>query len=570
LDPFTDASAAGKTRTPAWAAPLLLLLLIFVAYAPVLRNGFVWDDNTHITANPLNVEPGGFARIWTSAEANQYYPLTFSAFRVEHMLWGFDPRGYHLLNLLLHALSALGLAFVFKRLRVPGAWWAAALFALHPMNVESVAWATELKDVLCMAFAVAATERWLAWGDSRRERDYALSLLAFAACLLAKTAACLLPAVFLVLDWARERKIGRRELARSTPFFVMGGAMSVVTILYERTRNGSDPMFALPLIQRPLLAGQAIWFYAAKLAWPVSLSFIYRRWTLDAAALVQWLPLAASLALGAWLWTTRRRLGRAPLAAYAAYVLLLFPVLGLFDVFFLRFSYVADHFAYFASAAALALVPAAVARAVRAPARGRAVLTALVALFGALTWRRVQVFHDPITLWHDTLEKSPEAWMAWDNLAADELALGAWPEAEAHAARAIALLPGFGVAWFHQGVAQWNQGKRDEAAASFTRSANVAPFYRAGSAARIALSETYLGVYEAKRKRPKEAVAHFRLAAEAAPERAESWFNLGQALGEAGLKSERKDACARGLALDPASPAGGSCRNLAAGKTPRN
>jgi len=566
LDPFTDASAGGRARFPSWAAPVLLLLLTFAAYAPVARNGFIWDDNTHITANALNVEPGGYGRIWTTAEAIQYYPLTFSAFRLGHSLWGFDPRGYHLLNLLLHALSAIGLALVLKRLRVPGAWWAAALFALHPMNVESVAWATELKDVLCMAFAVAATERWLAWGDSRRERDYALALLAFAACLLSKTAASLLPAVLLVLDWARGRKPGRRELLRSAPFFVLGGAMSVVTILYERTRNGADPFFALPFAQRVLLAGQSFWFYLAKLAAPVGLTFVYSRWTLDAASPLQWLPLAAALALGAWLWSARARLGRAPAAAFACYALLLFPILGLFDVFYYRFAFVADHFAYFASAAALALVPAAVERAVRAPAARRLLLAALLAVLGAATWVRAGVFHDSITLWHDTLEKNPGAWMAWDNLAVEELALGAWPEAEAHAARAIALLPGFGVAWFHQGVAQWNQGKLDEAAASFARSAKVAPLYREGSAAQIGLSETYLGIYEDGRKHPREAVAHFRLAAEAEPAQAASWFNLGHALGEAGLRGEAADSCRRGLALDSASPAGEPCRRLLAGR----
>ena len=172
-----------------WAAPLLLVVLTFAAYAPVLRNGFVWDDEAHITGSALNVAPGGWARIWASADAMQYYPLTFSLFRLEHILWGFDPRGYHLLNVLLHALNAVGVALVLKRLRVPGAWWAAALFALHPMNVESVAWATELKNVLCLLFALAAADRWLAFGDSRRERDYRMALLAYAACLLSKTAA---------------------------------------------------------------------------------------------------------------------------------------------------------------------------------------------------------------------------------------------------------------------------------------------------------------------------------------------------------------------------------------------
>jgi tetratricopeptide (TPR) repeat protein len=567
-DSFTDEPRSAAARTPFWAAPLSLILLTFAAYSPVLRNGFVWDDDSHITASALNFAPGGFARIWTSAEAMQYYPLTFSVFRLEHALWGFDPRGYHLLNVLLHALNAVGLALVLKRLRVPGAWWAAALFALHPVNVESVAWATELKNVLCLLFALAATDRWLAFGEARRERDYALALLAYGACLLSKTAAVLLPAVFLVADWARGRAVGRRELGRAAPFFALGGTMSVVTILYERYRNGADPAFALPWAQRPLLAGRAVWFYAAKLAAPVGLAFIYPRWRLDASSVAQWTPSAAAVALGAWLWTSRRRLGRAPAAAAAAFVLFLFPVLGFFDVFFMRFSFVADHFAYFALAAALALVPAALERAVPASAPRRALLVALVAVLGALTWSRARAFHDPETLWRDTLEKNPAAWMAWENLAVAEIQQGRWAEAEEHAARAISLLPGFGVAWYYQGVAQWNQGKKVMAAASFERCLDVAPLYKSASSARVALAETYLGMWAAERGRPSEAVARMRLAAEAEPGQSVSWFNLANALESAARPDETLAACRRGLALSPGSPAGAACRAAAAGARP--
>lgn len=548
------------TTTPRWAAPLLLAVLTFAAYSPVLRNGFVWDDDMHITRSALNTRPGGYARIWASADAMQYYPLTFSAFRLEHALWGFDPVYYHLLSVLLQAANAVGLGYLLSRLRVPGAWWAAALFAVHPVNAETVAWATELKNLLCLLFALAATDRWLSYEESGRPRDYALALAAYAASLLSKTAAALLPAVFLVLAWARGRKIGRRSFVALSPFLVLGGLMGVVTVLYERYRNGADPAFLLPWLDRPVLAGQVFWFYLDKLARPVGLSFIYRRWTLDATAPRQWLPLSAAVAAAAAAWRARPRLGRAPAAALAAYALLLFPVLGFFPVFFMRFSFVADHFVYFAAVPALALVPAAVGRLLPAPGARRAVLAAAVLACASATYARVPAFRDSEALWRDTLAKTPGAWMAWDNLALEELGQGRWEEAASHAERATALLPGFGVAWFHQGLARWNSGDHAAAAAAFERSLRLDPRYAAAAGPRVALAQTYLGLRELELGRPREAVERMRAAADAAPERAASWFNLARALDQSGRRAEARIPCARGLALAPDSPDAGPCR----------
>ncbi len=551
------------SRTPRWAATLLLALLTFAAYSPVLRNGFVWDDDLHITRSALNTQPGGYARIWTSADAMQYYPLTFSAFRLEHALWGFDPVYYHLLSLLLQIANALFLARVLTRLKVPGAWWAAALFAVHPLGVESVAWATEQKNLLCLFFALAATDRWLSFEDSGRGRDYALAAVAYAACLLSKTAAALLPAVFLALAWGRGRKIGRKSFITLAPFFVLGGLLSLVTVLYERYRNGADPSFLLPWVQRPLLAGQIFWLYLSKLAFPATLSFLYPRWTLDASSPLQWLPLLLAVVLGAFVWRSQRRLGRAPAAALAVYALFLFPVLGFFPIFFMRFSFVADHFAYFAAIPVLSLIPAVIERRVRSVNARRAVLTVLTLACASATWARVPAFRDAETLWRDTLTKDPGAWMAWDNLAVEELGQGRWPEAAAHAERATVLLPGFGVAWFHLGLARWNAGDHAAAAAAFERSVQIDPSRAAAAGQRVALAQTYLGLYELEAGRPQQAVAHMRAAADAAPERAASWFNLARALSETGRRSEIAEPCAHGLSLAPDSPDAVICKTPA-------
>src|SRR6185295_4339407 len=199
--PTGDAASATPVH-PFWrrALPALLLLAItVVAYLPVLSAGFIWDDDDYVTQNALLQQPGGLSRIWTEVGAtSQYYPLVFTSFWIENKLWGLDPTGYHLTNVLLHALAAILLWRVLLRLRIPGALLAGALFAVHPIHVESVAWITERKNVLSAVFFLAALllffrfrppgEPSAGW-RKRPGTDYGLALLAFTAALLAKTVA---------------------------------------------------------------------------------------------------------------------------------------------------------------------------------------------------------------------------------------------------------------------------------------------------------------------------------------------------------------------------------------------
>jgi tetratricopeptide (TPR) repeat protein len=551
-------------KQTAWRAPALLLLATFAAYSPVLKARFIWDDDDHITNNVLLTAPGGLRRIWTTTEPMQYYPLTFTAFWLEHRAWGFDPLGYHLINVLLHAANALLLALILKRLRVPAPWWAAAFFALHPVNVESVAWATELKNVLSGFFFLASVHAYLVFEDLADARAYLLSLACFALALLSKTSTCLLPGALLVLDWARRRPLDRRSIVRLIPFGLIGGGLAAVTVVYERVvGNAADPHWALTRLQRLILSGQTVCFYALKLAAPVRLSFIYRRWTLDPSALVQWLPLAAAVATAAALWLLRRRLGRAPLAGGAIFVLMLFPVMGFFDVYFMRFSYVADHFQYLAGFGLLSLVPAAIERLTADRARRRAVLGALAVVLGLLTWNRAQAFGDGESLWRDTLARNPEAWMAWNNLAGLELASGRWAEAAADERQALRFQPNYGDGWFNLGMAVWNQGKLDEAVGYFKRSIEINPkVYHPTFERRRILVEGYLGAWEAKRGHKSDSLAHFRTAAALSPSAPWIRFNLAGSFWENGRAGEARAECAKALALSPADPGGELCRAL--------
>src|SRR5208282_2029879 len=219
----------------------LIVVFVCLAYFPALRGGFVWDDEAYVTNNPLLTAPDGLTRIWFSTEPpSQYFPLTYTTFRIERVLWGLNPAGYHLVNLLLHAANALLVWRVLTRLRVPGAWLAAAIFALHPVQVESVAWISERKNVLMGFFFLLTLLAWIKFIDElckRPWRFYVLALIFYALALSAKTTACTLPAALLLVLWLEKMPINWRRLAQVAPFVAMGIGIGLVAVWWERHHN---------------------------------------------------------------------------------------------------------------------------------------------------------------------------------------------------------------------------------------------------------------------------------------------------------------------------------------------
>src|SRR5256886_4643479 len=189
----------------------MLAAVTVLAYRPAWNGGFIWDDDDCVTNNELLTAPDGLRRIWFSLDSpSQYFPLVYSTFRIEHALWGLNPAGYHWTNLLLHVANALLVWRLLARLKIPGAWLAGAIFALHPVQVESVAWITERKNVLMGFFFLLALLAWTAFVDQRTKRAwlfYGLALVFYALGLLAKTTACTLPAALLLILWLQKKPI---------------------------------------------------------------------------------------------------------------------------------------------------------------------------------------------------------------------------------------------------------------------------------------------------------------------------------------------------------------------------
>ena len=415
-------------RWSGFGAGALLVLFALVAYWPTLSCGFIWDDDDYVEHNKVLEAPAGLVRIWTEPTASpQYYPLVFTTFWIERRLYDLDPAGYHAVNVLLHAANGLLLWRLLRRLAIPVAWFAAALFVLHPVEVESVAWITERKNVLSGFLYLASALAYLRFRPPDREttdwRWYAASLGLFVLALLSKTVTCSLPAALLLVTWWKRPRLGWRDLGPLAPMFVVGAALAGVTVWMERHHVGATGIdFALTPADRILIAGRAVCFYLGKLIWPVDLAFIYARWTIDPTSAEQWTyPIAVALLLAA-AWFGRRIVGKGPLVALLFFVGTLLPALGFIDVYPMKFSFVADHFQYLASIGPLTLFAVAGKRGLELLFAKRPGMPALIGAawlmaLGVLTWAQVSIYVDRTELWTDTLRKDPDSWIGHQNLA---------------------------------------------------------------------------------------------------------------------------------------------------------
>src|SRR5207237_815717 len=279
-----------------WLFGLILIVATTLAYQPAWNGKPIWDDEIHITIPALR-SVHGLARIWTDpAAAPQYYPLLHTVFWIEYRLWGAWPLPYHLVNIALHALTAVLMLRILRRLELPGAWVAAAIFALHPVLVESVAWISELKNTLSGALCAGSALMYLKYDQSRERSAYFIAFVLFLAGLMTKTIIVTLPAVLLVIFWWKRGTLAwTRDLKPLAPFFLVALGAGLVTIWVEQkfcAEHGET--FDFSLIDRLLIAGRLFWFYLIELVWPKDLMIIYPVWNISQTVWWQYLfPVAA-------------------------------------------------------------------------------------------------------------------------------------------------------------------------------------------------------------------------------------------------------------------------------------
>jgi tetratricopeptide (TPR) repeat protein len=470
-----------KGREWKWVAGLLLLLAVFFAYQPAWQAGFIWDDDDYVTNNPLLSAPDGLRRIWFSVDSlSQYFPLTYTVFRLEYQLWGLDQAGYHLFNILLHAINSLLVWRLLCRLSLPGAGLAAAIFALHPVQVESVAWVSELKNVLMGFFFLTSLLCWLDFlqTDSlRRWKFYGLSLFLFALALFSKTTACTLPAVLLLIFWLRYELVNKARVMQIIPFGLLSLGMGLLTIFWERNHIGTrGDMFSLTFPQRILIASHAIWFYLGKLFVPVNLMFSYPKWDVSDEKILACGWPAALVGLGLLVFWLRRFTGRGLEVAILFHAIILGPLLGFIMLYTFRYTYVADHYQYIACIGPIAIFSAGLSILFKNQRAMRYVAGAVLLVgLGMLTWRQAGTYKNAEILWRTTIDRNPGSWMAYGNLGCLLLKQGRVDEAIACDQKALELNPQYSEGFNNLGVALFQNGRVDEAIAQYQHALSIRP-----------------------------------------------------------------------------------------------
>ena len=474
--PPASASASSlATVFPVFLKAAALLAMALLVYFPATQAGFIWDDDDMLTENPLM--RGGLGDIWFTTKFYDYYPLTLTSLWIEWRLWGMNPMGYHVTNILLHAVTSILFWRVLLRLRIPGAWFAALVFAVHPVNVESVAWIAERKNTLPMVFYALSILWFVRAENEKTNKWFWLSLTAFVLALLSKTSVVMLPFVLLGCLWWLHGKLTAKDVLRTLPFFAVALVFALITIWMQYNRAiATDVVQAAGFWERLARAGWAVWFYLSKTLVSLNLSFVYPRWEIDPSSVMVYVPGLAVLGWLAVFWKFRDGWGKAPLLGFGYFVVTLFPVLGFFNIYFQKYSFVADHWQYTSIIGIIALVTGAATHALRNHQTAQIISACAVALLlGIVTWKQCYIYQNDETLWRDTLKKNPQAAIAHHNLGILAAERGDLAQAMTHFRSALDAQPDHEGAHYGLGTAFALQGNFTQALPHLREAVRIKP-----------------------------------------------------------------------------------------------
>ncbi len=474
----------GAVAIKSAAGLAIIFCLTLVAYSPAIHGNLLLDDPEHLTAPALQ-SFHGLWRIWSEIGATpQYCPLSYSAFWMEHRLWGDAAVGYHLMNILLHSLCAGLVILILRRLRLPGAWLAGLIFALHPVCVEAVAWISQQESALSAFFYLASALLYLRFDENRRRSGYLCAMGLFVLALLSNPVTATLPVALLLILWWRLKRLRlKRDLLPLLPWLALSIISACLIAWGQRTQiNARDLDFSLTFLQRFLLAGHAAWFYLAKLVWPSNLTLIYPRFTIDPGAWLQYLYPAGILALSACLlrW-------RGLLSGWLFFIVTLFPILGFLKLSPSSYSYVADHFQYLACLGIIVPVASGLALAVKKlpetgifPASSLPFVTPVIcgiplAVLFLLTWNQTGMYADLETLLRTTITRNPGSSVAYNYLGEILFRQERVDEALSYARMAVKLNPDSAEANSNLANILRYQKRFDEAIAYYKKASDLRP-----------------------------------------------------------------------------------------------
>jgi tetratricopeptide (TPR) repeat protein len=563
--PATTSPEKLGQRRIAFLCLAILIAATLAFYLPAFNAGFIWDDDDYVTHNETLRSLNGLKRIWFDIGATpQYYPLVHTIFWLEYHLWGLHPSGYHITNIILHIMNALLIWLILKKLDLRAAWFSAMIFALHPVHVESVAWITERKNTLSGFFYLTSLLNYLyfvdfkgdglhpskvseaQWISTRKMKFYVLSLILYICALLSKTVAASLPAAILVILWWKKSKMRMRDILPLIPFFALGAILGILTVWMERSHVGANGAeWNLSFLDRCLIAGRALWFYASKIILPLNLSFIYPRWEIDSRAAWQYFFPLGIIAVLIILFLTNKRMGKGALAAVLFFMITLFPALGFFNIYPMLFSFAADHFQYLASIGLIALFAALLYRVCASVGDNPkyAIFGAILLFLGALTWRQALIYRDAETLWRDTLKKNPSSWMPHQNLGMILASQGKLDEAIHHYETSLDLKPDDPVSHYNMGSVLDETGAYREAVREYKEAIRLQPDFP-DAYSNLGADQIIMGNLE-------EAQQNLEKALELQPRHFKALDNMGVLLSKQGRIDDAMDYYQKAISIDP-------------------
>src|SRR3989449_1218312 len=569
---------ASAQRWVRWLAPLLVALLTLTAFLPTLQNQFVsWDDDKNFLENP-HYRGLGWTHLrwmWTT-HLGHYIPLTWMTLGLDYLLWGMNPVGYHLTSLLLHAANAVVFFFVVRRiltLALPSrserghalavaAGFAALVFAIHPLRVESVAWVTERRDVLSGLFYLVAILLYLrACERGARGRGwYWLSVAVFVCALLSKSMVVNLPVVLLILDVYPLRRLGgaigwrsepaRRVYVEKIPFVLLAAAASAIAVMAQSSVHAVASLAQLSVPGRVAISTYGLSFYLLKMVVPVNLSPVYElRPPVNPWATPFLLSYGVVLALTAIALALRRRVPGLP-AAWVAYIVVLLPVLGIFQS---GPRIAADRYTYLAGLGWAILGGAGLLSCWRSSMRAKAgtpatwlltgIALCVVVGLGVLTWNQVHVWHDSEKLWSHAVAIDPRSPVGQYSRGLVLAQQGKLTEAMEHYQTALRLNPDYADAHNNVGAVLADQGRLAEAIEHYREALRLKPDY--------ADAHYNWGNALAQQGKPAEAIEHYRQALRIKPDDALSHTNWGVELAQQGKLVEAIDHFREALRIKP-------------------
>ena len=523
-------------------------------YWPALHGDWLWDDSLYITDNPLLRNPDRLWKAWFEPGSFvEYYPIQETVQWLQWQLWGMDTLGYHLTNVFLHILSALLVWRLLSKFGLRLAWLGGLIFAIHPVQVESVAWIVELKNTLSLPPFLLAMCAWIDYEERGKARDYWLALGLFLIAMLCKITMATFPVVILLHAWWKRDRIVWNDIKTSLPFWLISLALGFATIwvgqhYQEYNHDSSDVIILGGNLSKLACAGLAFAFYFSKCFLPVDLMPTYPQWIVDPPMLWQFLPWVVFGCVISWLWTKRESWGRHALLGLGFFLILLAPFLGFKSISYMSFTWVMDHFLYIPIIGLIGLFVAALGQLeIQLPASfrlyGTGLIIAALACLAFASRGYAAIYVNSVTLWTYEIQQNPHAYLAHNNLGSAFFKEGQLTEAEAQFEESMQIKPNDANTHNNLGSILVQLGRPSDAISQYEEALRIAPDF--GEA------HDNLGLAFLQTGQVDQAKEQFEQALRTKPDNAEANYNLGTVLFKAGQMPEAIMHYRHAIQVDP-------------------